>query len=74
MANKKVAARRRRLANNPAVHPGMRWYMGLLNRKGVANVFGTTTTTTSTTSTTTTTTTTTLTTTTSSTTSTTTTT
>jgi len=52
MASKKNAERRRRLANNPSVHPEMRWLVGQLNASGV---FGTTTTTTSTTSTTTTT-------------------
>ena len=53
---KENAIRRRRLANNPALEPEMRWYIQQLNAKLGQNTFGTTTTTTSTTSTTTTTT------------------
>jgi len=53
MPSKMTAVRRRRLANNPGVHPELRWYIKKLN----ANMdWGTTTTTTSTTTTTTTTT------------------
>lgn len=53
---KKDAIRRRRLANNPALEPELRWYIQKLNAALGQNTFGTTTTTTSTTSTTTTTT------------------
>jgi len=53
MASIKNANRRRRLANNPGVHPEVRWYIQQLNAK---TDWGTTTTSTSTTTTTTTTT------------------
>jgi hypothetical protein len=53
MKIKEDAIRRRRLANNPAVHAEMRWYLKQLNAALGQNTFGTTTTTTSTTSTTT---------------------
>jgi hypothetical protein len=57
----KDAARRRKLANNPAINAELRWYFKHLNAKlgAQGSIFGTTTTTTSTTSTTTSTTTTT---------------
>lgn len=51
MKIKKDAIRRRRLANNPAVHAEMRWYLKHLNAALGQDTFGTTTTTTSTTST-----------------------
>lgn len=54
MQIKEDAIRRRRLANNPAVEPEMRWYLQHLNAKLGKETFGTTTTTTSTTTTTTT--------------------
>lgn len=50
---KKDAIRRRRLINNPAINPELRWYLKQLNSKLGQATFGTTTTTTSTTSTTT---------------------
>lgn len=52
MASKKNAERRRRLQNNPSVHPEMRFLVKQLNDH---QVFGTTTTSTTTTTTTTTT-------------------
>lgn len=57
MLIKDNAIRRRRLANNPALEPELRWYIQHLNAALGKATFGTTTTTTSTTTTTTTTTT-----------------
>lgn len=50
---KQDAIRRRRLVNNPALNPELRWYLKQLNAALGKATFGTTTTTTSTTSTTT---------------------
>lgn len=54
MAKKGTAVRRRRLQNNPAVHPELRWWIKLINdTQGFSTTTTSTTTTTTTTSTTT---------------------